>query len=53
MKATKCRYFVFDNWWKVNNMDAEKPSDFQTFKEPPVKGKQNTAKGSKWFEKWW
>lgn len=48
MKAAKCRDFSFDNWWKVNNMDCDKPSDFQTYKEPPVKGKQNTLKGSKW-----
>lgn len=48
MKASKCDAFGSENWWKVRNMGFDKPSDFKTFRKPPVKGKQNTMKGSKW-----
>lgn len=48
--AYACPRFFFDNWWKINNMWCNKPSDFKTFRKPPVSGPQNKAKGSELFE---
>lgn len=50
LKVHTCDCFFFENWWKSKNMHLKKLSDFKTFRKPPVKGKQNTAKGSKWFK---
>lgn len=51
LKVHTCDCFYYDNWWKFRGMSkGAKGSDFPTFRKPPVKGKQNTSKGSKWFD---
>ena len=47
MKATACGGFGYDNFWKYNNFQCKKGSEFKTFRVPPIKGKQNYLKHSK------
>lgn len=60
LKTTKCNKFDFDKWWKKNNMDCDRPSDFPTFRTKPKKIPEypehwdDEDKDEKaWFERWW